>query len=201
MIGVGTWSEVPRRRVRGAMKMRLGRFRSPIWMGSKRLGLFVITHWMTKIRRVILHLPSFGAAVFLQRKVFEPVAEGRPEVVPFEGELDGGVEEALLVAGVVALAFVVEAVDLFVLEQSFDAVSELEFAAGTWRNGLEHFEDAWSEDVTADDRVLRRCVFELRFFDHAPDVEEARIPWVGCAVENAIGGDGGPLDGLGGEDG
>ncbi len=47
-----------------------------------------------------------------------------------EGELDGGAEEALLVSGVVALAFVAEAVDLLVLEEGLDGVGKLELAAG-----------------------------------------------------------------------
>ena len=62
--------------------------------------------------------------------LFEPGGEGGAEVVALEGEFDGGLEEAELVAGVVALAFVVEAVDLLVLEEGFDGVGELEFAAG-----------------------------------------------------------------------
>jgi len=49
------------------------------------------------------------------------VRKAGPRSSRFEGELYGGFEEAeFSVAGVVALAFVVEAVDLFVLEQGFD---------------------------------------------------------------------------------
>jgi hypothetical protein len=67
----------------------------------------------------------------------------------------GGFEEALLVAGVVALADVAVAVDLFVLEQGLDGVGELEFAAGAGGDGFDHLEDARREDVAADDGVLR----------------------------------------------
>src|SRR5258708_7133669 len=111
----------------------------------------------------------------LKREGFEPGAEGGAEVVAFEGELDGGLEEAHLVAGIVSLAFVAEAIDLFVLEEGLDGVGELEFAACAWGDGFEHVEDARREDVAADDGVFGWGVFELWFFDHVFDVEEARV--------------------------
>jgi len=72
------------------------------------------------------------------------------------------------------------------------AVGELEFAAPRGGDGFEHVEDARGEDVAADDGVLRGSVFELWFFDHVLDIEEARVFGVGDAVEDAVGGDGGP---------
>ena len=39
MIGVGRWLRVPRARVIGAMRMRLGASTAPSVMGSKRLGM------------------------------------------------------------------------------------------------------------------------------------------------------------------
>src|SRR5207248_10768441 len=137
----------------------------------------------------------------LKREGLEPAAEGGAEVVAFEGKLYGGAEETLLIAGIVALAFVLEAVDLFVLEQSFDAVGELEFAACAGSDGFEHLEDARGEDIATDDGVLRGSLFELWFFDHVFDFEQARVFGVGGTVEDAVGRDGGAFDDLGGEDG
>ena len=117
-----------------------------------------------------------------------------------KGELDGGAEEALLVAGVVALALVAEAVDFFVLEKCFDAVGELELATGAGGDVLEHVEDARGEDVAADDGVLAGGLFGFGFFDHVLYREQARIFGVGGAVEAAVGGDGRAFDDLGAED-
>ena len=136
----------------------------------------------------------------LEGERFEPLAEGRAEVVALEGELDGGFEEAEFVAGVVALAFVVEAKDFFVGEQGFDGVGELEFAACAGGEAFEHVEDARGEDVAADDGVLGGGVFELWLLDHVFDVEETRVFGVDGAVEDAIGGDGRAFDDFGGKD-
>lgn len=116
-------------------------------------------------------------------------------------ELDGGHEEAELVAGVVALALVGEAVDLFEVEQGLDAVGELELAAGAGGDLLEQREDARGEDVAADDGVLGRGFFGLRLLDHVFDLEKAGIAGVGGAIEAAVVLDGGALDDLRAEDG
>jgi hypothetical protein len=100
----------------------------------------------------------------------------------------------------VALAFVAEAVNLLVGEESFDGVGELELASLAGGEVLEHVEDARREDVAADDGVVGRGVFEAGLFDHVGDVEEARVVGVGGAVEDAVGGDGGAFDDFGAED-
>jgi hypothetical protein len=136
----------------------------------------------------------------LDGESFEPFSEGGAEVVALEGELYGGFEEAELVAGVVALAFVAEAVDLLVGEERLDGVGELEFAACAGGEVLEHVEDARGEDVAADDGVIGGGVFEAGLFNHVGDVEEAGVVGDGSAVEDAVGGDGGAFDDLGAED-
>ena len=91
-----------------------------------------------------------------------------------------------LVAGVVALAFVAEAVDLFVSEQRLDAVGQLQFAAGSRLDHLQHFEDARRENVAADDGVLAGRVFGFGLFDHVLDQQQPRILGVRCAIQAAI---------------
>src|SRR5579875_1997415 len=103
----------------------------------------------------------------------EPIAEARPKVAALKRELDRGLEEAELVAGVVTGAFVGEAVDLLVLQKRLDAIGELDFAAGTGRDLLEHLEDAWREDVAADNGVLAGRFLGLRLLDHVANVEQA----------------------------
>ena len=61
----------------------------------------------------------------LERLGLEPGAEVCAELGVFEAEFDGSAEEALLVAGVVALADVAVSVDLLVLEKGFDGVGHL----------------------------------------------------------------------------
>ena len=137
----------------------------------------------------------------LQRELLQPCLEVGTEFVVLQAELDRGFQEAELVARVVALALVGEAVDLFVLQEGLDAVGELELAACAGGDGLEHLEDAWGEDVAADDGVLRWGLFGLGLLDHVLDGEQARVLCVGRAVEAAVGRDGGAGDDLGAEDG
>src|ERR1700727_1734383 len=136
----------------------------------------------------------------LEWETFQPCTEGGAEVFVLEREFDCGAEEALLVAGVVALAFVAEAVDLFVLEERFDAVGELEFATSARGDGFEHVKDARGEDVASDDGVVAGCLRWLGFFDHVLDGEKARIFGVGGAVEAAVVLDGVAFDDLGAKD-
>lgn len=131
---------------------------------------------------------------FLQRKALEPFAKFGAEVVALESELDGGFEEAEFVTCVVALAFVGEAVDLFVLEQGLDGVGELQFAACAGLNGFEHFEDAWGEDVASDDGVLAGLRAGCGLLHHVAHGEQLGIFFVLFAVEAAVGGDGVAFD-------
>jgi hypothetical protein len=48
----------------------------------------------------------------------------------FDRQLDGGFQESQLIARVVALADVVKALDLLILEQRLDRVRQLQFATG-----------------------------------------------------------------------
>jgi hypothetical protein len=77
------------------------------------------------------------------------------ELVALEGELERRLEEAQLVAGVVALAFEGVAVDLLLLEQLPQAVGELQFAACAQFRGGEHLENCRCQDVASDDGRVR----------------------------------------------
>ena len=85
-----------------------------------------------------------------------------------------------------ALAFVAEAVDLFVGKQGLDGVGELKLAACAGCEVFEHVEDARGEDVAADDGVIGGGVFEAGLLNHVGDVEEAWVTGNRKAVEDAV---------------
>jgi hypothetical protein len=102
------------------------------------------------------HSRKRGCSAFLKLdgEGLEPVTKVCAEFLVLEAQLDGGAKEALLVTGIMTLAFVAEAVDLFVLQQRLDAVGKLKFATCAGCDRLEHLEDTRREDVASDDGVL-----------------------------------------------
>src|ERR1700759_684007 len=122
-----------------------------------------------QLRRWLWGPPAFvarRASGLLQVDLLQILAQTRSEIVSLEREVDGGLQHASLVAGVVALAGEGKAVDFFVVEQPLDAVGQLQLSAGTLRNVFEKLEDAWGKDVAADDGVFRRRVRLLWLFHH-----------------------------------
>jgi hypothetical protein len=79
-----------------------------------------------------------------------------------EGELDRGLEVAELRAAVVPLALERIGKDGLVREQRGDAVGQLDLAARTAPRLLELVVDTRREQVTADNREVRRRVRRLR---------------------------------------
>ena len=68
---------------------------------------------------------------------FQVFPEGAAEIVAAEGQLDGGLEEAELVAGVVTLALEAEGVDGAAAQEVLQGVGELDFAAGRGRSSMD----------------------------------------------------------------
>src|SRR5579875_2091044 len=77
----------------------------------------------------------------LELQGLQVFAEGRPEVVALQREVDRGLEHAQLVARVVTDALEAVSVDFLGLEQALDAIGKLQLAAGAQRSVLQQIED------------------------------------------------------------
>src|ERR1700679_1176885 len=134
------------------------------------------------------------------REGFQPFAKGWSKVLALQGKLNSGFQEAQLISSIVALAFIAVAVDLLIREQGFDAIGQLEFAPSTGSDVFEHVEDARREDVTADDGVVRRSIFEFRLLNQIFYRKQAWVFRIACAIEAAVGRDRRSFDDLRAED-
>src|SRR2546427_3961477 len=82
--------------------------------------------------------------------------EGFGEVRAREGHLDGGLQEAQLVAGIEAAAREANGVERSPLAQAPEGVSELDLAAVVGRRLAEDGEDVRRQDVPPDDGEVGR---------------------------------------------
>ena len=118
-------------------------------------------------------------------------AEGFAQVVAFEGEFDGGLQKALLVARVVTLAFELVAVDGPAAQHVLQAVGQLNLAATAGFDGLERGEDLRRQNVTPDDGEVGGSVGGLGFLHQVADAVEpvaAAVVGDGLGIHHAIGG-------------
>ena len=94
----------------------------------------------------------------VEAEAAQVVAEGLREVRPAQREIHHGLEEPQLVAGVVAHAVDLAAVDRPLLQQPPQPVGQLDLAGAVLllRGLLQRREDVGREDVAADDREVRR---------------------------------------------
>src|ERR1700760_4592759 len=90
----------------------------------------------------------------LERERLQVFPETLAQVLALEGEVDGRLEHAGFVAGIVACALKAVTVDLLVFEQTLDAVGELEFTTRAERRVLQKVEDGGGEDVATDDGIF-----------------------------------------------
>src|SRR6185295_3573771 len=100
--------------------------------------------WWRRSRRA----PS---APRLQPEALEVRAEGVGQVRPGQRELDGGLEEAELVAGVVALALELHRVHRPARAQRAQAVGQLDLAAAVGGGLGQDVEEVGRQHVAADD--------------------------------------------------
>ena len=90
-------------------------------------------------------------------------------------EFDGRLEEAELVAGVVALAFEAVGVDRAAAQQVLEGVGELDFAARARVDRLQRVEDLGRQDVAADDGQVGRRLGRLGLLDQVADAVDAVV--------------------------
>src|SRR5581483_5120458 len=130
--------------------------------------------------------------------VVEEGGERGTEVLPFQRQLDGGLEVVELVADVVPARLEAPAVDLLAVEQDADGVGELELATLARRHLLEGVEDLGREDIPAHDRQVGRGLLGRRLLHDLlhPHHRAVDVVGLGAAVEADLRG----LDRLEGDD-
>src|SRR5258706_6661345 len=127
--------------------------------------------------------------LFSQFQRLQILAKLRAQSRALQGKLHRGLQEAELVAGVVALAFEDVAVDLLARQEHADGVGDLQFAADAERRVLQAIEDCRRQDVAADNGHVRRRVFRLGLLHHVAQVKEPIVAGDGGAIEHAVGRD------------
>src|SRR5260221_3285823 len=107
-------------------------------------------------------------SIFRSKQALQVFAELAAEQRVTQGVVDGRLQVAELLAGVIALPFEDVAVEVARAHELAQRVGELDLAAGATLGLLQHGEDARRQDVAADDGVMRRRI-DLRLLHHVAD--------------------------------
>src|SRR5271157_6410238 len=121
-------------------------------------------------------LPTVYCSSQLQR--LQVLSKLTAQVGALQRHLHRGLEEAELVARVVALALKNVSINRLFQQQSPQGVGQLDLPSGAGLRRRQLGEDGWRQDVTADDGEIRRRLGGLRLFHHIVDAKKPPMPLV-----------------------
>ena len=125
----------------------------------------------------ICQLPDSNYLIpnLLELLLLQPLAQWTAQVAALQGKLNRRFQEAELVASIVALPFKAEAVDFFLFQQLAHAICELYFTACTQLRPRERLKNPWRQNISSNDRQVRRRFRSLWLFHQVGNLKKPPI--------------------------